>query len=138
MSRVLSSDKAIIPVFGGRISLSLRIVLLMYGPSSTFQTSPRSSTNKFQTLISEGYNIFRVAFSMERLAPSGITGALGPAYLANLTATVNHITSKGAYAVLDPHNFGRFNGAIITDVNAFKTFWTNLATAFKGNAKVVS
>ncbi|KAG4430625.1 Endoglucanase gh5-1 [Cadophora sp. M221] len=89
------------------------------------------------TLISEGYNIFRVAFSMERLAPSGISAALGPAYLANLTATVNHITSKGAYAVLDPHNFGRFNGAIISDVNAFKTFWTNLATPFKGNSKVI-
>ena len=75
---------------------------------------------------------------MERLAPSGISAALGPAYLANLTATVNHITSKGAYAVLDPHNFGRFNGAIISDVNAFKTFWTNLATPFRGNGKVVS
>ena len=75
---------------------------------------------------------------MERLAPSGISAALGPAYLANLTATVNYITSKGAYAVLDPHNFGRFNGAIISDVASFKTFWTNLATQFKGNSKVVS
>ncbi|KAK0110954.1 Endoglucanase gh5-1 [Cadophora gregata f. sp. sojae] len=89
------------------------------------------------TLIGEGYNIFRIAFSMERLAPSGITGTLGPAYLANLTATVNHITSKGAYAILDPHNFGRFNGAIITDVNSFKTFWTNVANQFKSNSKVI-
>lgn len=75
---------------------------------------------------------------MERLAPSGFASAFSPAYLANLTATVNYITSKGGYAVLDPHNFGRYNGAIITDVTGFKTFWTNLATPFKDNSKIVS
>ncbi len=74
---------------------------------------------------------------MERLAPSGVAGAFSSAYLANLTATIQHITDKGAYAIIDPHNFGRYNGAIISDTNAFKTFWINLATPFKSNAKVV-
>ncbi|KAI9046461.1 hypothetical protein LZ554_009210 [Drepanopeziza brunnea f. sp. 'monogermtubi'] len=95
------------------------------------------SNSAIDTLISEGYNTFRVAFAMERLAPSGMTAAFSPAYLANLTATIQHITDKGAYAVLDPHNFGRYNGAIISDVAGFKTFWTTLATPFKANAKVI-
>ncbi|EKD16131.1 uncharacterized protein L3040_007780 [Drepanopeziza brunnea f. sp. 'multigermtubi'] len=95
------------------------------------------SNSAIDILISEGYNTFRVAFAMERLAPSGITAAFSAAYFANLTATIQHITDKGAYAVLDPHNFGRYNGAIISDVAGFKTFWTTLATPFKANAKVV-
>lgn len=74
---------------------------------------------------------------MERMAPSGLTSALGTAYLANFTATVNYITNAGGYAVVDPHNFGRFNGAIITDTAGFQTFWQNLAGAFKSNSKVV-
>ncbi|CAM1508963.1 Fc.00g027020.m01.CDS01 [Cosmosporella sp. VM-42] len=89
------------------------------------------------TLISEGYNMFRVPFLMERMAVDSLTSTLAPAYLANLTATVNYITSNGAWAVLDPHNYGRYKGSVITDTAAFGTFWKNLATAFKSNEKVV-
>ncbi|CAJ2511298.1 Uu.00g069230.m01.CDS01 [Anthostomella pinea] len=89
------------------------------------------------TLISDGYNIFRVAFSMERIVPTELTGAADAAYLANLTETVSHITDSGAYAVLDPHNFGRYYGDIITDTAGFGTFWTTLATAFADNANVI-
>ena len=80
--------------------------------------------------------MFRVAFSMERLVPT-VGGALNQAYLTNLTTTINAITKAGAYAVLDPHNFGRFNGAIITSTSDFQSFWNKLAGAFKGNEKVV-
>lgn len=88
--------------------------------------------------MKEGYNIFRVPFLMERMAPSGVGSAFSAAYLANYTVAINYITQNGGYAVLDPHNFGRYNGAIITDTNAFGTFFKTLATAFKNNAKVVS
>lgn len=53
--------------------------------------------------MSQGYNIFRVAFAMERLVPTTLTGAADPNYLKNLTATVNYITSNGGYAILDPY-----------------------------------
>jgi hypothetical protein len=75
---------------------------------------------------------------MERMAPGGVASTFSQAYLANYTVAINYITQNGGYAVIDPHNYGRFNGAIITDVNAFGTFWKNLATAFKSNSKVVS
>ncbi|KAI1858950.1 hypothetical protein JX265_005781 [Neoarthrinium moseri] len=95
------------------------------------------STEAIGTLISEGFNIFRVAFSMERLVPDKLTNAAADAYLRNLTATVNYITENGAQAILDPHNFGRYYGNIITDVDGFGAFWKTVATAFKSNANVI-
>lgn len=88
--------------------------------------------------MSEGYNTFRVPFKMERLALGGVGGSFSPDYLANFSTVINHITQKGGWAILDPHNYGRYNDAIITDTNAFKSFWSTLATVFKGNSKVVS
>ena len=81
--------------------------------------------------------MFRVPFTMERMAVGSITASLQGPYLTNYSAVINHITSKGAYAVLDPHNYGRYNGAIISSTSDFGTFWKNLATVFKSNSKVV-
>jgi hypothetical protein len=36
-----------------------------------------------------------------------------------------------------PHNYGRWYGEIITDVDAFQAYWKNLASLFKDNSKVV-
>lgn len=75
---------------------------------------------------------------MERmLATSSLTGSLATAYLANYTGTINYITSLGAYAIVDPHNFGRLSGSVITDTTGFQTFWQNLAAQFKSNSLVV-
>ncbi|KAI8945229.1 endoglucanase [Xylaria longipes] len=89
------------------------------------------------TLLEQGYNLFRVAFSMERLVPEEMTSEASADYLKNLTATVDYITTNGAYAILDPHNFGRYYDNIITDVDSFGSFWTTLATAFKSNENVI-
>ncbi|KAH6854106.1 glycoside hydrolase superfamily [Chaetomium sp. MPI-CAGE-AT-0009] len=104
----------------------------LWGKHFTF---PSSAT--IQTLINDGYNTFRVAFAMERLVPNQLTSSFDAGYLRNLTETVNFITNAGAYAVLDPHNYGRYYGNIITDTNAFTTFWTNLATKFASNSRVI-
>ncbi|CEJ55762.1 Putative Endo-beta-1,4-glucanase B [Penicillium brasilianum] len=94
-------------------------------------------TSTIQTLIDDGMNIFRVQFLMERLTPSGMTGSFDSDYLKNLTTVVNYITEAGAHAVIDPHNYGRFNGAIITSTSDFQTFWTNVAGQFKTNSLVI-
>ncbi|KXX75689.1 Endoglucanase gh5-1 [Madurella mycetomatis] len=124
-------------------------------PTSTTSSSPRTGSGKFrwfgsnqsgaefgkgifpgrwgtefifpdngaiQTLVSQGYNTFRVAFSMERL---------------HLTDSVNYITNTGAWAVLDPHNFGRYYDNVITDTAAFRTFWTKVGRHFAANARVI-
>ncbi|KAK3335831.1 putative cellulase precursor [Cercophora scortea] len=90
-----------------------------------------------KTLVAQGYNIFRVAFSMERLIPTTLTSAPSAAYLQNLTNSVNAITDLGAYAILDPHNFGRYYGNIITDTAGFQTWWTTVAKPFASNSKVI-
>lgn len=60
------------------------------------------------------------------------------AYAAGLASIVNYITNtKGAYAIIDPHNFGRYYGNVITDDAGFKAFWTTLARAYAGNSKVI-
>lgn len=83
--------------------------------------TPRSA--KIDTLVSDGMNTFRIPFLMERMTQTTMTVACDADYLANLTTVVNHITDKGAYAVLDPHNYGRYAGSVITSTSDFKTFW---------------
>jgi hypothetical protein len=36
-----------------------------------------------------------------------LTSPLNTAYLNNYTQVVNHITQKGGYAIVDPHNYGK-------------------------------
>jgi endoglucanase len=66
-------------------------------------------------------NTFRIAFLMERLSPTatGLTGPFDATYLSGLKGIVSYVTSNGGFAVLDPHNFARYNGAIITDTSAY-------------------
>ncbi|KAL4891488.1 FII-CMCase [Aspergillus ambiguus] len=89
------------------------------------------------TLRSAGMNIFRVAFMMERLVPSTMTGAADATYMKDLKATVKSITDLGAYAVIDPHNFGRYYGNIISSTTDFAAFWTTVAKEFASNDKVI-
>jgi endoglucanase len=51
--------------------------------------------------------------------------------------TVDYITSKGAYALIVPHNYGRYYGNIITDVAGFKAYWKTTAAPFATNSKVM-
>jgi len=74
---------------------------------------------------------------MERLAPTAITGSFDAAYLSGLQNVVSFITAAGAHAILDPHNYGRYYGNIITSTPDFQTFWTNLASEFSSNDKVI-
>jgi endoglucanase len=75
---------------------------------------------------------------MERIIPTVMTGSLDEAYAQGLITLVNYITNtKGAYAIVDPHNFGRYYGNIITDDVGFTAFWKTLAGQFAGNSKVI-
>lgn len=90
-----------------------------------------------QNFTSQGFNIIRVPTLMERMTPSGLSGALDSAYLGHLTDTVNTITNAGAYAIIDAHNYGRFNDAIITSTSDFQSWWSKVAGQFKSNSKVI-
>ncbi|PYI05518.1 glycoside hydrolase, partial [Aspergillus sclerotiicarbonarius CBS 121057] len=95
------------------------------------------AASDIQPLVNAGMNIFRVPFLMERLVPDNMTGAADATYMADLKATVKTITDLGAYAVVDPHNFGRYYGEIITSPSDFGAFWTTVASEFVDNELVV-
>ncbi|PVF96644.1 putative cellulase precursor [Serendipita vermifera] len=107
------------------------------GVLGTDYTWPSPSSVDY--FMSKGMNTFRIAFMMERISPpsSGLTGSFDSTYLNGLKTIVTYITGKGGYAALDPHNYARYNGAVITDTSAFQTWWKNLASQFSGNANVI-
>ncbi|KAL6712702.1 hypothetical protein ACN47E_000579 [Coniothyrium glycines] len=87
--------------------------------------------------VAQGFNLFRINFAMERMTVGSLYSGLDKGYVGNLTDIVNYITQKGAYAMIQPHNYGRFNGQIITDTNGFQSWWKQLAAVYKSNAKVI-
>ncbi|GJJ12964.1 hypothetical protein Clacol_007211 [Clathrus columnatus] len=89
--------------------------------------------------VENGFNVFRVTFLMERMNPPA-TGLLGPfneTYLSGLTTTVSYITEKGAFAIIDPHNYMRYDNAIINSTTEFQSWWQSLATVFATNPNVI-
>ncbi|KAK7029442.1 hypothetical protein VNI00_014576 [Paramarasmius palmivorus] len=60
----------------------------------------------------EQINLFRVTFLMERMCPleTGLGSTFNETYFSEFADAVNYITTeKGAYAILDPHNYMRYN-----------------------------
>lgn len=75
---------------------------------------------------------------MERLIPQQMTASTNATYQQSLVDLVNYITNtKGAYAIVDPHNFGRYYSNIITDTSGFEAWWKTTATLFASNSKVI-
>ncbi|KAI0876402.1 glycoside hydrolase family 5 protein [Hypoxylon argillaceum] len=101
-------------------------------------------------------NLFRIAFLLERMCPlaTGLGATFDEAHFAHYKEAVDYVTvTKGAYAILDPHNYMRYNdpsaqpfsGSVIgntSDPSAattaqFGAFWGELARRFSGNEKVI-
>lgn len=101
-------------------------------------------------------NLFRIAFLMERMAPpeTGLGATFNETHFDYFKQAVDYVTvTKGAYAILDPHNYMRYNdpssqpysGSVIgnaTDETAatteqFAEFWGELAGRFADNEKVI-
>ncbi len=115
-----------------------------YGKDYTYPTSV-----EVDYYMGKGMNTFRLPFRWERLQHSQLA-ALDTTELGYMDTFVNYSTSKGAYVILDPHNFQRYypdsdnyksspKGLIGSDVSneAFADFWNKLARHYKGNAKVI-
>ncbi|KAF8587014.1 glycoside hydrolase family 5 protein [Ramaria rubella] len=104
----------------------------------------------------EKINFFRVTFLMERMAPvpTGLGGPFNETYFGFYEDAVNYITeTKGAYALIDPHNYMRYNdpsqqpnsGSVIGNTSdptaattaEFGQFWGELASRFLHNEKVI-
>lgn len=101
-------------------------------------------------------NLFRIAFLLERMCPpaTGLGATFNETHWGYYKAAVDYVTvTKGAYAILDPHNYMRYNdpssqpysGSVIgntSDLKAattaqFGAFWGELARRFKDNERVI-
>ena len=90
--------------------------------------------------IGKGMNTFRLQFRWERLQRQ-LGAAFDATELSLLDTTVDHMTSKGAYVILDPHNYARYNDQLIGSSavphSAFADFWSRLAQHYAGNSRVI-
>jgi endoglucanase len=97
------------------------------------------TTSEIDYFVARGMNVFRIGFLWERMQPT-LNGDLDTAEVARLTNIVSYATSAGAMAVLDPHNYARYGGAIIGSTavpnTAFADFWGKLAGLFKDDPLV--
>jgi endoglucanase len=86
-------------------------------------------------------NIIRIPFLWERMQPTA-NGALDPTQLGYMDATVSYANSKGISVVLDPHNYGAYQGLTIgvpggQPNSVFANFWSLMATHYKNNPEVI-
>eukprot|EP00727_Mastigamoeba_balamuthi_P011327 m51a1_g6817 hypothetical protein (121) ;mRNA; f:287888-288250 len=73
----------------------------VYGTQYTYPT--HSEVDYF---VGKGMNVLRIPFRWERLQRT-LGADFDPDEQSRLTDIVNYATSKGAHAVLDPHNYAR-------------------------------
>lgn len=88
----------------------------------------------------KGMNTFRLPFRWERLQHE-FFAELNSAELSRIKNFVSYASFKGAYTILDPHNYARYFGKVIgsadVSVKAFADFWEKLATEFKEDSSVI-
>ncbi|KAJ7584757.1 endoglucanase 1 [Mycena floridula] len=104
----------------------------------------------------EKINFFRVTFLMERMCPlaTGLGSTFNETYFEEFADAIQYITeTKGVFALIDPHNYMRYNdassqpssGSVIGNTSdptaattaQFHDFWQELATRFVANPNVV-
>jgi endoglucanase len=90
--------------------------------------------------VGKGMNTFRLPFRWERLQQT-LNGPFNAAELGRLDAFVDYATGRGAYVVLDPHNYARYYGSVIgggaVPHFSFADFWSRLSNEYKDNEHVI-
>jgi len=94
-----------------------------------------------QYFLDKGFNAIRIPILLERAAPpSGDLkdpSTYDQGYLSGLYQIISFITASGGKAIIDVHNFGRYNGDILTDVEGFGNFWKALSSWTNFNENVI-
>ncbi len=88
----------------------------------------------------KGMNVFRIPFRWERLQPS-LNQAFDATQMNDLVTAVNLATANGSFAIIDPHNYARYQNQLIGSAavpdSAFADLWTRLADLFENNPRVI-
>jgi endoglucanase len=96
--------------------------------------------NSAEYFLAKGMNTFRLPFRWERLQP--VRGAaFDAAERTRLVTTVADLTVRGAYVIVDPHNYARYGSNVLGDGTLtnddFFSLWWLLASEFKDNPRVI-
>jgi endoglucanase len=105
-----------------------------YGSDYTYPTH-----QEVDYFVGKGLNVMRLPFRWERLQHQTL-GDLDAAELARLDDVVTYVTAKGAWALIDPHNYARHGGKLVgSDLPAavLADFWSRLAAHYSGNDHVI-
>nr|ABP02069.1 carboxymethylcellulase [Cryptococcus sp. S-2] len=111
----------------------------IYGNSGTPACPGTEQVGHF---IADGANLFRLPAGWQYLVGNNqASTSLAPDFFAQYDALVQAVISKGAYAIIDVHNYARWNGAIIGQGGPsnqdFANLWTLLATKYKNDPNVI-
>ncbi len=105
------------------------------GTDYTFPT--RAEVDYF---VGKGMTTFRMGFRWERMQQQA-KGDFDAPYTSKYEAIVKYATSKGAYVILNPHNFARYYGEVVggekVPNEVFADFWGRLAARFKDEPRVL-
>ncbi|CZS88001.1 probable cellulase precursor [Rhynchosporium agropyri] len=89
----------------------------------------------------DGMNIFRLPVGWQYLVAGNLGGTLNSANLAKYDLLVQGCLGTGATCIIDVHNYARWNGGIIGQGGPadaqFVSLWTQLATKYKSNSKLI-
>jgi endoglucanase len=100
---------ATLPKLGGVNLAGLDFGIDINGGSGNFVAPPLAQVDHF---AAAGANAVRIPFGWQYATPQ-LGGALNANFFATLDALVQRALSKGQWAILDLHNYARFNGGIV-------------------------
>lgn len=100
-----------------------------YGPDYSYPTHA-----EIDLMASRRVNHLRVPFCMERVQPK-LQGPIDEGEWVKLFDPVAYAASKGMTVAIEPHNFGRYNNVVLTELQ-IGDFWGRIAQRFIGNDKV--
>ena len=104
-------------------------------------SSSNPATSQIDHFVKNGANVFRLPFGWNPAVGGQLGGTLNPSWFTAYDKLVQYTLSKGAYAILDLHNYARWNGGIVgqggpTDAQ-LASVWEQLAKKYSSNAKVI-
>ncbi|BEJ13615.1 hypothetical protein CspHIS471_0307890 [Cutaneotrichosporon sp. HIS471] len=133
------NPRTTIPRLGGLNLAGCDFGMNFWGWSGTWMCPPISQIGHF---IEQGSNVIRLPVGWQYLVgnnPASTT--LDPTFFTTYDRLVRDVTSRGAYAIIDIHNYGRWNSGIIgadePSTMSFASLWSLLAKKYAGNDHVI-
>jgi aryl-phospho-beta-D-glucosidase BglC (GH1 family) len=99
------------------------------------------STSQISHFTNQGANLIRLPVGWQYLVGNNVAStSFDDAYIQKYDALVQGVLNTGAYALIDIHNYGRWNSGVVgSEISGqyFANIWSLLAAKYKNNPKVI-